>query len=143
MRGDARINLEILGRLGLTVVEIADSQAWELHFSEVSDCTLIVDAIFGTGLNAPLAGLIESVVADVNASGIPVVAIDLPSGLSADSPEPIGAVDRGGPDGDARRAEAAAGAAARPRRAPATSSSPTSASRPKCSKRSTARASIC
>ncbi len=57
VRGDARINLEILGRLGLTVVEIADSQAWELHFSEVGDCTLIVDAIFGTGLNAPIAGL--------------------------------------------------------------------------------------
>jgi NAD(P)H-hydrate epimerase len=90
VRGDARTNLEILGRLGLTVVEVADSQAWELHFSEVSDCTLIVDAIFGTGLNAPVSGLIESVVADVNASGIPVVAIDLPSGLSADSAEPIG-----------------------------------------------------
>ena len=74
VRGDARTNLEILGRLGLTVVEIADSQAWELHFSEISDCTLIVDAIFGTGLNAPLSGLIETVVADVNASGIPVVA---------------------------------------------------------------------
>src|SRR5712691_8776740 len=90
VRGDARINLEVLSRLGLTAVEIADSQAWELHFSEVTDCTLIVDAIFGTGLNAPLSGLIETVVADVNASGIPVVAIDLPSGLSADSAEPIG-----------------------------------------------------
>jgi NAD(P)H-hydrate epimerase len=90
VRGDARTNLEILGRLGLTVVEVADSQAWELHFSEVSDCTLIVDAIFGTGLNAPASGHIESVIADINASGIPVVAIDLPSGLSADSPEPIG-----------------------------------------------------
>ena len=32
----------------------------------------------------------ETVVADVNGSGIPVVAIDLPSGLSADSHEPIG-----------------------------------------------------
>jgi NAD(P)H-hydrate epimerase len=90
VRGDARTNLEILGRLGVTVVEVADSQAWELHFSEVSDCTLIVDAIVGTGLNAPLTGLIESVVADVNASAIPVVSIDLPSGLSADSPDPIG-----------------------------------------------------
>src|SRR5215210_765953 len=38
VRGDARTNLEILGRLGLTVVEIDDSQAWELHFTEVSDC---------------------------------------------------------------------------------------------------------
>src|SRR6266478_9355914 len=90
VRGDARTNLEILGRLGLTVVEIADSQAWELHFSEVSDCTLIVDAIFGTGLKGPVTGLIESVIADVNTSGIPVVSIDLPSGLSADSADPIG-----------------------------------------------------
>src|SRR5207237_10366245 len=90
VRADAPTNMEILGRLGLTTVEIADSQAWELHFSEVTDCTLMVDAIFGTGLNAPLSGLIESVVADVNASGIAVVAIDLPSGLSADSAEAIG-----------------------------------------------------
>ena len=80
VRGDARMNLDILGRLGVTVVEIADSQAWELHFSEISDCALIVDAIFGTGLNAPLSGLMETVVADVNGSGIPVVSIDLPSG---------------------------------------------------------------
>src|SRR5689334_10610791 len=90
VRGDARVNLEILGRIGLTVVEVADSQAWELHVSEVGDCTLIVDAMFGTGLNAPISGFIESVITDVNASGIPVVAIDLPSGLSADSCEPIG-----------------------------------------------------
>ena len=90
IRGDARINLEVLGRLGLTVVEIDDSQAWELHFSEVSDCTLIVDAIFGTGLNAPVSGLIETVIADINASGITVVSVDLPSGLSADSVDPIG-----------------------------------------------------
>src|SRR5262245_51298419 len=33
VRGDARINLEALGRLSVTVVEVADSQAWELHFS--------------------------------------------------------------------------------------------------------------
>ena len=66
VRGDARVNLEILGRLGLTVVEVSDSQAWELHFSEVSDCTLIVDAIFGTGLSAPVSGFIESVITDVN-----------------------------------------------------------------------------
>lgn len=90
VRGDARVNLEILGRLGLAVVEIADSQDWELHGSEVAQCTLIVDAIFGTGLNAPLTGLLETVVADVNASGAPVVSVDLPSGLSADSSEPLG-----------------------------------------------------
>src|SRR3954447_13280672 len=90
VRGDARTNLEILGRLGVTVVEINDEQTWELHFSEISQCTLLVDAIFGTGLKAPLSGMLETVVADVNAAGIPIVSIDLPSGLSADSPQLIG-----------------------------------------------------
>jgi ADP-dependent NAD(P)H-hydrate dehydratase / NAD(P)H-hydrate epimerase len=90
VRGDARTNLDILGRLGVTVVEINDEQTWELHFSEISQCTLLVDAIFGTGLKAPLSGMLETVVADVNAAGIPIVAIDLPSGLSADSPQLIG-----------------------------------------------------
>jgi ADP-dependent NAD(P)H-hydrate dehydratase / NAD(P)H-hydrate epimerase len=90
LRGDARTNLDILGRLGVTVVEINDEQTWELHFSEISRCTLIVDAIFGTGLKTALAGMLETVVADVNAAGIPIVSIDLPSGLSADTPQLIG-----------------------------------------------------
>src|SRR5256886_16979477 len=41
VRGAARTNLEILGRLGVTGVEIADSQAWDLHFSELIHCTPI------------------------------------------------------------------------------------------------------
>jgi len=90
VRGDARTNLEILGRLGVTVVEIADEQSWELHFSEISQCTLIVDAMFGTGLKDGLSGMLETVVADVNASDIPIVAIDLPSGLSSDTPHLVG-----------------------------------------------------
>jgi NAD(P)H-hydrate epimerase len=90
VKGDARLNIDILGRLGLTVVEISDEQTWDLHFSEISQCDLIVDAIFGTGLKSPLGGMMETVAGDVNASGIPVVAIDLPSGLSADHSEPIG-----------------------------------------------------
>src|SRR5687767_6273477 len=90
VRGDARINLDILGRLGVTVVEIGDEQTWELHFSEISQCTLIVDAIFGTGLKSALGGMMETVVADINASGIPIVSIDLPSGMSADTPHLVG-----------------------------------------------------
>jgi NAD(P)H-hydrate epimerase len=90
VRGDARSNLDILGRLGATVVEIGDEQTWELHFSEISQCMLIIDAIFGTGLKSALGGMMETVVADVNASGIPLVSIDLPSGLSADTPHLIG-----------------------------------------------------
>ena len=90
VRGDARTNLDILGRLGVTVVEIGDEQAWELHFSEISQCSLIVDAIFGTGLKSAVAGMMETIIADVNASDIPIVSVDLPSGMSADTPDLVG-----------------------------------------------------
>ena len=69
VRGDARTNLEVLGRIGLTVVEIADAQEWELHFSEISRCELLVDALLGTGFHGQLSGLLETVVADVNGLG--------------------------------------------------------------------------
>lgn len=85
VQGDARVNLEILGRLGVSVVEIADEGQWELHVSQVSASDLIVDAIFGTGLSRPLSGIYETIVADVNELGIPIVSIDLPSGMSADT----------------------------------------------------------
>src|SRR5829696_2174114 len=88
--GDGRINLDILGRLGHTLVEIGNEQEWELHASDVSACDLVVDALFGTGLSRPLTGLFETIVHDVNASTLPVVAIDLPSGLSGSTADVIG-----------------------------------------------------
>ena len=85
VRGDARTNLEILGRIGMTVVEITNAQEWELHFSELSDCELVVDAILGTGFRGPLTGLARDRRRRLNGLGVPIVAIDLPTGLSADS----------------------------------------------------------
>jgi NAD(P)H-hydrate epimerase len=90
VQGDARTNIEVLGRIGLTVVEITNAQEWELHFSEISECDVIVDAIVGTGFHGEVAGLLQTVVADVNALGVPVVAIDLPTGVSADSADLAG-----------------------------------------------------
>ena len=90
MSGDARANLETYGRLGGTVVEIADEQTWELHVSELSTCDLIVDGLFGTGLRGPLRGMLDTVVADLNGTGLPIVSVDLPSGLDADVPEVAG-----------------------------------------------------
>lgn len=46
---------------------------------------VIIDAIFGTGLRRPLEGVFLEVVSAVNRSGSPVVAVDMPSGVSADS----------------------------------------------------------
>ena len=90
VKGDARINLTILGNIGLTVVEVADETAWELHGAEITGHDLIIDALFGTGLSAPLSGFYETVVADINEAGVPIVAIDIPSGMSADTSDLIG-----------------------------------------------------
>ena len=90
LKGDARANLDILRNLGVDVVEISDAAAWELRGTEVVGADLIIDALFGTGLKAPLTGLAETIVEDLNASSSPVVAIDLPSGLSADTPDVAG-----------------------------------------------------
>lgn len=90
VRGDARTNLEILGHLGMTVIEIPDEQEWELHLSDIKSFDILVDALFGTGLRQALTGLFQTVVGDINASGLRVVSIDLPSGLSADKADLVG-----------------------------------------------------
>ncbi len=90
IKGDARVNLEILGRIGQNVVEVADETAWELHGAEITGHDLIIDAMFGIGLSAPLTGFYETVVADLNEGGVPIVSIDMPSGMSADTSDLIG-----------------------------------------------------
>jgi NAD(P)H-hydrate epimerase len=92
VKGDARTMLTILRNLGQDVVEIRDASTWELHGSDVLGADLIIDALFGTGLRGGLSGLAETIIADVNAAPRPVVAIDLPSGVSADGPDLPGPV---------------------------------------------------
>ena len=54
----------------------------------ISADTVVVDALFGTGLSRPLAGLAAAVVAHLNGAQARVMAVDIPSGLFADAPQP-------------------------------------------------------
>lgn len=90
VQGDARVNLDILDRLGIRVTAIRSTAAWAAQSKDALGADLVVDALFGTGLSSPLGGLHARVVEDLNAADVPVVSIDLPSGLSADRPEPVG-----------------------------------------------------
>lgn len=51
---------------------------------------IVVDALFGAGLSRPLEGDLKDVVESLNASGTPVIAVDVPSGLSGDFGRPLG-----------------------------------------------------
>lgn len=57
-------------------------------------CDVIVDALFGTGLERPLEGEWRAAIEAMNASGRPIFAIDIPSGLHADSGRVLGAAAR-------------------------------------------------
>jgi NAD(P)H-hydrate epimerase len=53
---------------------------------------VVIDALFGSGLSRPLEGLAGDLVRALGASGIPVCAVDVPSGLSSDTGQVLGAV---------------------------------------------------
>jgi ADP-dependent NAD(P)H-hydrate dehydratase / NAD(P)H-hydrate epimerase len=55
---------------------------------------VIVDALFGTGLNRPLTGDVADAIATINAAGRPVISVDIPSGLHADTGAVLGTAVR-------------------------------------------------
>jgi ADP-dependent NAD(P)H-hydrate dehydratase / NAD(P)H-hydrate epimerase len=61
---------------------------------EIGDAEAVVDALLGTGLSRPAEGVMAEWIAAVNASGRPVTAVDVPSGLDADTGRAPGACVR-------------------------------------------------
>jgi len=59
----------------------------------LEETDLVVDALFGAGLNRPLAGLAVETLAEAARRELPIVAIDVPSGLMGDTGESLGAVE--------------------------------------------------
>jgi ADP-dependent NAD(P)H-hydrate dehydratase / NAD(P)H-hydrate epimerase len=83
--GDARIHLQIIQHMGIRILEVPDQERWDSIRGELEGHAFVVDAILGTGLNAPVSGFYGQVIEDVNRSGRPVAAVDIPSGLNADT----------------------------------------------------------
>jgi hydroxyethylthiazole kinase-like uncharacterized protein yjeF len=84
LSGDAARAYSDLAAVGGTVVEITDESALAAVVS--SDRPgVIVDAIFGTGLNAEVRGLARRAIELINASEAAVIAVDIASGVNSDS----------------------------------------------------------
>jgi NAD(P)H-hydrate epimerase len=88
--GDAAANLGLLAPLGIPVVEVADEDAFARHRPAMAEAAVWVDAIFGTGLNAEVSGVTRRVIEFINRLGRPVFAVDIASGLHADTGRPCG-----------------------------------------------------
>ena len=82
LRGDARQAYEDLRASGVPVQPYAPQR--------LAEGELIVDALLGTGLRGPAREEIARVISDINGSGRPVLAVDVPSGLDSDTGMPLG-----------------------------------------------------
>ena len=69
---------------------------------------VVLDALLGTGLSGEVRGPYASAIAAINASGLPVAAVDIPSGLCADTGRILGQAVRADLTRDVHRFEAGA-----------------------------------
>lgn len=91
LQGDAARNLERVKQLAMPLYTCLEED--ELSWVErlVAESDLLVDALFGTGLRSQIRGVFAAVIRCFNASGLPVVAVDMPSGIACDAGIPQGA----------------------------------------------------
>jgi NAD(P)H-hydrate epimerase len=99
LRGDAAVQWAILERSGV------DQSAWhDAHPGDEVDPAVLapllapadwlVDGLLGTGLSRPVEGPLRTAIEVMNHAGKPVFALDLPSGLDADTGKPLGVAVR-------------------------------------------------
>lgn len=86
--GEAAINLQIAKRLGLQIEEILTDTGTVP--TTLASCELLVDAILGTGLRGSVRDRIATIITTINNLSIPILSVDLPSGLDADTGHPLG-----------------------------------------------------
>ncbi len=89
IRGDALTNLTICERLSIPIYDVTNEDGVETALAHAADADIVVDAIFGTGLNRAPAGFHADVIRGLAELRLPVLAIDLPSGANASSHEPF------------------------------------------------------
>ena len=90
LRGDAALNAKIAANIGVPVTEVTTEKEWKKVRGKLSRCSVLVDAVFGTGLIKPAQDLFKKVIEDINVSNAFIVAVDIPSGLSTDTYQLIG-----------------------------------------------------
>jgi NAD(P)H-hydrate epimerase len=93
VKGDARINLDILEGLGQPVEQLnlndPDMEGKVKAFAAGAD--MVVDGIFGTGLKGHLNDEYQRLIEGINGQDRQILAVDIPSGLDCDSGRPLGA----------------------------------------------------
>jgi len=90
---DARAAKEFLDDRKVKILELflPDTDLLPLEMALREKPALLIDGLFGIGLNRPLSEAWQKIIGAINAAKIPVLAVDVPSGLNADTGETFGA----------------------------------------------------
>lgn len=83
--GDAAVNLSIWNKMGQKVYPVLRGDDFNAVRLFLVKTDLIIDAIYGTGFKGAVREPVGRILEAINASGKPVVAVDIPSGLEADT----------------------------------------------------------
>jgi ADP-dependent NAD(P)H-hydrate dehydratase / NAD(P)H-hydrate epimerase len=94
LRGDAETNLRIFLKMKGEVLPVPSTKEFRLVNKDLEQFDLLIDAIFGTGLDSEVRGYYRDVIDRLNALQRPIVAVDIPSGLDANTGKPLGAAIR-------------------------------------------------
>jgi len=84
IRGDARVHLNMLQRAGMVPEPVQTPESAKKIGARLVHYDVLIDALLGTGLRDEVSGVFQLVVSAMNATGRPIVAVDIPSGLSAE-----------------------------------------------------------
>lgn len=88
---EAGIHLTICERMGVPVMDVHTEALVAAVEDELDDGALIVDAVFGVGLSSAVREPQATLLATLDGAALPVLAVDVPSGLDADTGEALGA----------------------------------------------------
>ncbi|MCG8555988.1 MAG: NAD(P)H-hydrate dehydratase [Proteobacteria bacterium] len=90
VRGDARVNLDALANLGIPLTEVGSGSGLSALGDALADATLVVEGLFGTGLDRPVTGHFAEAIERINSCRAARMALDLPSGVDADTGRVLG-----------------------------------------------------
>lgn len=91
---DAWTHLRVLLKMDLEVKEVCTAEEVKRILPELEDCDLMVDGLLGTGLSGEVKEPYKALIEAMNSSGVPILSIDIPSGLDCNEGRVLGVAVR-------------------------------------------------